>query len=141
MFITRATRHDKADLKELLDEHGWTDVNLDEGTAFIARDGTIAGCVRIVEVAPQTLMVDDVLVREDKRQQGTGRALMQAAMNARGGSMYLVCHADRIRFYEHLSFKQLPPEEIPEAALEYMRKVGDHPQPPDHPQHFYMKAR
>ena len=141
MFITRGTRHDKADLKELLDGHGWTEVNLDEGTAFIARDGAIAGCVRITEVAPQILMVDDVLVREDKQGQGIGRALMQAAMNARGGTMYLVCHQERLRFYEHLGFTELSPDDIPEAALDYMRKVGDHPQPPDHPRHFYLTAR
>ncbi len=140
MFVTRATRHDKADLKELLDGHGWGDSNLDEGMAFIARDGLVVGCVRLIEVAPQTVVVDDVLVKEGRRGEGIGRQMMQAAMNARGGTLYLCCHEDRLRFYSHFGFEQIGIEQAPEAVVDYWKKVEDYPTPEGH-EHFFLKAR
>lgn len=140
MLVTRATRHDKDDLKELLESHGWGDVNVDEGTAFIARDGKVVGCVRLVEVEPQTVVVDDVLVQEDRRGEGIGRRIMQTAMNSRGGTMYLCCHEERLRFYEHFGFKEISVEDAPESVVSYWRKVDDYPTPPGH-EHRFMKAR
>ncbi len=140
MFVTRATRHDKADLRELLDGHGWGDSNLDEGMAFIARDGLVVGCVRLIEVAPQTVVVDDVLVKEGRRGEGIGRQMMQAAMNARGGTLYLCCHEDRLRFYSHFGFEQIGIEQAPEAVVDYWKKVEDYPTPEGH-EHFFLKAR
>ena len=140
MLITRATRHDKADVVELLATHGWAEANVDEGTTFIARDGKVVGCVRLVQVEPQTLVVDDVLVREDRRNRGIGRSLMQAAMNSRGGTLYLCCHAERLDFYRQLGFREIAIDEAPEAVRAYWERVGDHPTPPDHVHHF-MRAR
>ena len=140
MFVTRATRHDKADLEELLDGHGWGDSNLDEGTAFIARDGLVVGCVRLIEVAPQTVVVDDVLVKEGRRGEGIGRQMMQAAMNARGGTLYLCCHEDRLRFYSHFGFEPIGIKQAPEDVVDYWRKVDDYPTPEGH-EHFFLKAR
>ena len=88
MFITRATRHDKDDIQELLSTQGRTDSDLSEGVTYFARDGGVIGCVRLIEVEPQTVVVDDVLVAEARRGQGIGRELMKAAMNALGGKLY-----------------------------------------------------
>lgn len=140
MLITRATRHDRSDLAELYEGHGWNEVDLAEGVAFIARDGKIAGAVRIIEVEPQTLVVDDVLVREDKRAGGLGRNLMQAAMNSRGGTMYLCCHEETIPFYAKLGFAQLDRTELPGSVEQYLDKVGDLNPGPDHV-HYFLKAR
>jgi len=140
MFVTRATRHDRGDLQELLESQGWDDVDLTEGSAFIARDGAIVGCVRMVEVAPQVVVVDDVLVREGRRGEGIGRRVMQAAMNSRGGRLYLCCHPERIAFYRHLGFEEVAIDECPAPVVRYWEKVGDHPTPPGH-EHHYMKAR
>ncbi|MDQ4023924.1 MAG: GNAT family N-acetyltransferase [Actinomycetota bacterium] len=140
MLITRATRHDRSDVLELLATHGWAEANVDEGTTFIARDGKVVGCVRLVQVEPQTLVVDDVLVREDRREQGIGRSLMRAAMNSRGGALFLCCHAERLEFYGHLGFSEISIEEAPEAVRAYWEKVDDYPTPPDHVHHF-MRAR
>ncbi len=140
MFITRATRHDKADLRELLETNDWGDSNIDEGTAFIARDGRIAGCIRLIEVEPGALVLDDVLVREDRRGQGIGRSLMNAVMNSRGGTLYLCCHADVLDFYRRFGFEEITIDDAPEPVVEYWRKVDDYPTPPGHVHHF-MKAR
>jgi predicted N-acetyltransferase YhbS len=143
MFITRATRHDKDDIRALLATREWAeDTNLDEGTAFIARDGTVIGCVRLIEVEPQTVVIDNVLVREDKRGSGIGSNLMRAAMSSRGGKLYLCCHDDRIPFYERLGFSLLVNgfEEAPVSVQDYWRKVDDYPTEPGH-EHFFMTAR
>lgn len=143
MFITRATRHDKDDIRELLATREWDDdTNLDEGTAFIARDGKVVGCVRMVEVEPQTVVIDSVLVHEDRRGNGIGSNLMQAAMNSRGGKLYLCCHDDRIAFYTRLGFSLLANgyDDAPAPVQDYWRKVGDYPTDEGH-EHFFMSAR
>lgn len=139
MFITRATRHDRGDLDELLRSHG-REPDLGEGTAFIARDGGIVGCVRLVEVAPQTVVVDDVLVRDGRRGDGIGGRLMQAAMNSRGGTLYLCCHEEHLGFYGRFGFEPVDVVQCPEPVVDYWRKVGDYPAEPGHT-HFYLKAR
>jgi len=140
MFITRATRRDLDDVKEFLEANDWHDVDLSEGTAFIAREGRVTGVVRLVEVEPQTLVVDSVLVTPDKRGGGTGTQLMRALMNSRGGTLYLCCHEERIPFYERLGFSLLPLETAPESVRGYWTKVGDIPTDEGHV-HYFMKAR
>ncbi|MBA3431619.1 MAG: GNAT family N-acetyltransferase [Actinobacteria bacterium] len=139
MFVTRATRHDKADLEGFLTNHG-LQASLDEGVAFIARDGVIVGCVRLIEVEPGTLLADDVLVDEKRRNEGVGRQVMQTAMNSRGGTIWLSCHEEAEGFYEKLGFGRVDFEDLPAPVLSYLVKVGDHPTPPGHV-HIYMKAR
>lgn len=139
MFVTRATRHDKEDIRALLLENEWEDDKLDTGTAFIARDGAIVGTVRLIEVEPQSVIVEDVLVKEGRRREGIGSRLMEAAMSARGGTLYLCCHDDAIPFYERFGFAQVAFDEQPETVQEFMREDGaldnsDH-------EHFFMKAR
>lgn len=142
MFITRATRHDKDDIFELLRE--WDDeVDLAEGKAYIARDGNVVGCVRMIEVEPQVVVVDSVYVKEDRRGQGIGAQVMQAAMNSQGGKLFLCCHGDRIAFYERLGFSQLPNgfDDAPASVQSYWRKVDDYPVPENHEEHFFLTAR
>lgn len=142
MFITRATRHDKSDLEDFFLSQEWADPVLDKGTAYIARDGAIVGNVRLIEVAPQTVIVEDVVVRSDKRGQGLGTRLMQAAMAGKGGTLYLCCHPERLRFYRDLGFSVVEFESQPEDVRAYFQQHGDAPPelPPGHVHHF-MKAR
>lgn len=142
MFVTRATRHDKADLEDFFANEKWDDPILDKGVAFIARDGGIVGNVRLIEVEPQTVVVEDVLVKEDRRGGGIGAQLMRAAMISRGGTLYLCCHPERMRFYNDLGFTETPFDDLPESVQAYFREHGDSPDklPPDHIHHF-LKAR
>lgn len=140
MFITRATRHDRDDLEQLLVDHDWDLEHMDKGVAFIARDGTIVGTVRLIEVAPQTVVVEDVLVHKDRREEGIGRQLLQAAMNSRGGTLYLCCHDERRRFYGHFGFAEVAFEDLPEPVQQFMRDTGAWPDSPDH-RHYFLKAR
>jgi N-acetylglutamate synthase-like GNAT family acetyltransferase len=140
MFIARASRHDRDELKELIEAQGWDPTHLTEGTTLIARDGPVAGCVRLVEIEPRTVMVDDVLVRADKRGQGVGRRLMQAAMNNRGGTLYLCCHDNVLGFYDKFGFSLVPYDELPQPVRDYFERVGDYPTDQDH-EHFFLKAR
>jgi predicted N-acetyltransferase YhbS len=139
MFVTRATRHDKEDIRALLLEHGWEDDKLDRGGAFIARDGAVVGTVRLIEVEPQTVIVEDMIVKDGRRREGIGSRLMEAAMNARGGVLYLCCHGETIPFYERFGFSELSFDDQPASVQEFMREDGvlddsDH-------EHFFMTAR
>src|SRR5688500_718464 len=142
MFITRATRHDKGDLEEFFANEKWDDPVLDKGVAFIARDGAIVANVRLIEVEAQTVVVEDVLVKEDRRGSGIVADVIGAAMNGKGGTLYLCCHPERLRFYGDLGFAEMPFDELPETVQTYFRDHGDSPDklPPDHIHHF-LKAR
>lgn len=140
MFITRGTRHDKADIEEFYKRHDWADANVDGGVVFVARDGAIVAALRLIEVAPNVVVVDHVLVEKDRRGAGVGTSLMGAAMNSRGGRLFLSCHEPRIPFYERLGFRVLPAEDCPESAVGYWTEVGDIPWSEDHV-HYFMTAR
>ncbi|HVL64407.1 MAG TPA: GNAT family N-acetyltransferase [Actinomycetota bacterium] len=140
MFITRATRHDRSDIADLLKVQGWDDADVTEGHWYIARAGGVVGCVQLVEVGPQRSVVDNVLVHPEHRGTGVGDALMKAAMNARGGTLFLCCHDDKIAYYERFGFTTLDISECPDEVVDYWRKVDDYPTPEGHVHHF-MKAR
>lgn len=140
MFITRATRHDLGDVQELMESNKWDVPDLKKGTTFMARDGKIVGCVRLIEVAPNHLVMDDVLVDESRRGEGIGRRLMEAAMNSRGGTLYLCCHDRQIGFYERFGFKQIPADTMPEPIANHFADDGSLTPPEGH-EHFFLTVR
>lgn len=140
MLVTRATRHDVDDVVALLEAEGFSDVNVRKGVAFIARDGVVVGCVRLVEVAPNTLVMDDVVVRSDRRNEGIGGRLLQTAMNSRGGTIYVTSNRRARSLYERAGFTEIPFEELPDAVVEHYRSIGDSPGP-DADDQVYLKAR
>jgi len=141
MFITRATRHDTADIAAFLSGQGWGEADLRKGVTFFARDGSVVGCIRLIEVEPRIVVVDDMVVDGARRREGIGSSLMQAAMNSRGGTLYLCCHEENLPFYATLGFAETTPDDLPISVLEYLETQGDHPAPEGHPQHFFMRAR
>ena len=141
MFITRATRHDKEDIREFVQSEWPEDeADVNRGTSFIAREGKVIGHVRLIEVAPQKLVVDEVVVDKDRRGEGIGRNLMEAAMNSRGGTLYLCCHEPHIPFYGRFGFEQVPFEELPDEVRAHHEAEGEWPTQQGH-DHFFMKAR
>lgn len=139
MFITRATRHDQADRVAFFEDHEWDHHkgHLKE-IPFIARDAGIVGNVTLLEVDPQTLIVEDVLVHKDRRREGIGKQLMQAAMNSRGGKLYLCCHADAKEFYGQFGFTEQPFDELPERIQQLFidDEAAPHQLAPGHVHHF-----
>lgn len=121
MFITRATRHDQADRIAFFESEGWDyhKGHLKE-VSFIARDGGIVGNVTLLEVDPQTLIIEDVIVAKDRHGQGIGKQLMQAAMNSRGGKLFLCTHPEQKAFYEKLGFSEVPFGELPAEIQKLM---------------------
>ena len=141
MFITKASRHDKSDIQEFLQaEWPHENFNVDRGTAFIAREGAIVGHARLIEVAPQTLVVEEVVVKADRRREGLGTRLMEAAMNNKGGTLFLSCHEEHIPFYEKFGFSTRSFEELPAEVQKHHIDEGDHPTEEGH-RHFFMTAR
>jgi N-acetylglutamate synthase-like GNAT family acetyltransferase len=140
MFITRASRRDHDEIAEFYQSQDWGGEDLTKGVAFIARQGPIIGTVRLIEVAPQTVIVEDVVVHKDHRRSGIGAQLMRAAMNSRGGTLYLCTHGDTIAFYERFEFAERPFDSLPEPVQAYFRATGDYPSRPDHV-HYFLTAR
>ncbi len=143
MFITRATRHDQADRVEFFTKNEWNHHQGDlKEVSFIARDGGIVGNVSLLVVDPQTLIVEDVVVDKARRGEGIGRQLMQAAMNSRGGKLYLCSHPESRSFYEKFGFTDVPFDELPERIQEAMEADDATPhQIAEGHVHHYMTAR
>ena len=86
------------------------------------------------------MIVSDMVVVAARRGEGIGRALMQAAMNSRGGTLYLSTHDDTIAFYERFGFAEVPEADLPATVVAFMESSGDLPNTPEHHHHF-MRAR
>lgn len=140
-MITKATRHDTDDIRELLTSHGMEPPEPRDGVVYIARAGKVSGCIRLKEVAPGAVIIDKMIVDESKRGEGLGSQLMQAAMNARGGKLYLYCHADAKGFYEGFGFEPIAPDALPEPVMDHFVEAGEYPAPEGHPEHVFFTAR
>jgi N-acetylglutamate synthase-like GNAT family acetyltransferase len=140
MLITRATRHDRQDLEEFYAANEWEDPHLADGVSFVAREGAIVGALSLIELQPQTVVIEDVLVDPAQRGKGLGAQLLQAAMNSRGGTMFLCCHEERLPFYNRLGFEEMPFDELPDPVQKFMRDNDAFPFSADHV-HYFMKAR
>ncbi len=140
MLITRASRHDRSDLETFYANNDWEDPHLTDGVAFVAREGNIVGALTLIEIEPQTIVVEDVLVDPTRRGQGLGTQLMQAAMNSRGGTMFLCCHSERLPFYGRLGFEDVSFDQLPPSVQQFMRDIDAYPISADHV-HYFLKAR
>lgn len=142
MFITRATRHDKGDFEDFYKEHEWEWSIQRKGTGFIARDGSIVGALQLFEIEPDKVIIEDVLVRDGRRGEGIGAQLINAAMMSRGGTLFLVCHPERLAFYERLEFSEKPFDELPQSIRDWFIKeeAAPHQVEEGHVHHF-MTAR
>jgi N-acetylglutamate synthase-like GNAT family acetyltransferase len=135
MFVTRAGRHDRSDLKEFIESRRGGEVDLAEGTAMIAREGLIIGCIRLIEVDSGTLVYDDVLVAEG-RDETVAKQLIQAAMNNQGGTIFAAIPAIQTDLFTEFGFAPLDPTDAPEPVAAYWRL---HPGASDELAH--LKAR
>ena len=104
--------------------HTFSVAAIDGGVAFIARDGEIVGVLRLVELAPDAVIVDHVLVAAGRRREGIGSAVMQTAMNSRGGRLYLRCGEGEGPFFERLGFAAVEPAELPDAVVAHFDTHG-----------------
>ncbi|HZK50836.1 MAG TPA: hypothetical protein VFD47_04645 [Actinomycetota bacterium] len=135
MFVTRAGRHDRSDLKEFIESRRGGEVDITEGTAMIAREGSIIGCIRLIEVDSGTLVYDDVLVAEG-RDETVAKQLIQAAMNNKGGTIFAAVPANGIDLFTDFGFTRIDQSDAPEPVTAYWashdRSGGDL---------VYLKAR
>lgn len=118
MFVTRAGRHDKPDLKQFIEAQRGGEVDMTEGTAMIAREGSIVGCIRLIEVESGTLVYDDVLV-EEGRGETVARQLIQAAMNNKGGTIFAAVAETQAGLFTEFGFAPIDPSDAPAPVAEY----------------------
>ncbi|MGH2703352.1 MAG: hypothetical protein ACRDJ2_16475 [Actinomycetota bacterium] len=123
MFVTRAGRHDRVDLQEFVSAQRGEAVDTARGTAMIAREGAIVGCVRIIEVEPNLLVYDDLLVAGG-RDESVAKQLVQAAMNNKGGTIFAAVPSDRVALLEEFGFTALEAAGAPELVRAYWGESG-----------------
>jgi N-acetylglutamate synthase-like GNAT family acetyltransferase len=119
LFVTRAGRHDKTDLKEFIEKETGAEVELSLGTAMIAREGVIIGCVRLIEVEPGTLVFDDVLVAKGRDRAAIAKQLVQAALNNQGGTVYAGVGETVAPLFDDFGFVSIERSEAPAGVIAY----------------------
>lgn len=124
MFVTRAGRHDRSDLKEFIESRRGGEVDMAEGTAMIAREGSIIGCIRLIEVDSGTLVYDDVLVAEGRDETVT-KQLIQAAMNNKGGTIFAAVPAAGTDLFIEFGFARIDPSDAPKPVTAYWGSHAD----------------
>jgi GNAT superfamily N-acetyltransferase len=140
VFVTRAARHDRAEIERFLSQERWPEADLDHGTTFIARDEAVVGCVRLIEVESRVFVMDDTLVRSDRRGEGIGTRLLQAAMKSTGGTIFVDSNPRAVTAYERAGFRRVPFEDFPPSVVAYYESIGDLPfANPD--EHVHLRAR
>ena len=137
-FVVPA-RDDHAAIEALLKASTWGAVDLEEGELLVARDdGELLGFLKMSDLGPEGMFVDDVVVGPTRRGTGLGSELMRAAMTGRSGPFFLVCHDERIAFYERLGFSLIEENELPEPVREHAYRTE---QLPSHPGHVHRLMR
>jgi N-acetylglutamate synthase-like GNAT family acetyltransferase len=139
VFVTRASRREVDEIKEFYDRNDWDPVDFSKGQAYIARQGSILATLLMVSVGHVTV-IDDVLVDEDRRKEGIGTTLINAAMNNRGGTLWLCCHDYTVGYYERFGFEVVERDQLPEEIFAYFKTDGTFDDSKDH-YHYVMKAR
>jgi len=137
--IGRGSPQDLPGVRELLLAEGWDVDHVTEGEVFVARQGGVVGCVRVIEVGAGLFLVDDVMVRADRRGSGLGADLMRAALAERDGTAYLACHPERIAFYTRLGFGEDAPDRLPPPVRDYFRRSGDLADSEHAREHHFMR--
>ena len=135
MFITRASRHDRDEIASFLESQGRPRDGGSKGTVFFAREGGIVGAVRLIEVGPQALVVDEMVVDQGRRRQGIGTNLMQAVMNSRGGTLFVSTDPTYAPFFNRLGFEEVTSGDAPEPVVTHLASS------PDAPEAVVMRAR
>jgi N-acetylglutamate synthase-like GNAT family acetyltransferase len=118
MFVTRAGRHDKSDLKEFIEARRGGEVDISEGTAMIAREGSIVGCIRLIEVESGSIVYDDVLIAEG-RDEAVAKQLIQAAMNNQGGPIFTAVQTAKTDLFSSFGFAPIDRAEAPASVGAY----------------------
>ncbi|MFN2545214.1 MAG: GNAT family N-acetyltransferase [Actinomycetota bacterium] len=139
MELGRARPEDVPLIEALLRANDWDLRDIGSGVWFVARDGDEpVGTVRITDI-DDVRYVDDVLVAADRRGDGIGASLMRVVLEDRRALSYLVCHDERIAFYERLGYTRVDESDAPDAVREHAVGTEDLPSRPDHVHHLMRR--
>lgn len=88
-------------------------------TLAVDADGEVIGCVQLKPHKDGSIELASLLVVEDWRGRGVARTLIEAALAAHDGTLYLMCQPKLESLYRKFGFTPLPEEEMPP----YFRRI------------------
>jgi len=138
LYLGSAADADIPDAAAILEAHGWSYEDSQLGERFIARgDEAVLGFLRLIDT-PTGVYVADVIVHPEHRGGGIGSDLMRAAMATRSGPFFLVCHPERLGFYQRLGFDATDRTTWPTPVVEVSKDEDDWDSSHEH-LHHYMR--
>ena len=132
---------DRDAVARILIEEGWQDGFVDAGQTWVTcLDGEVVGTGRLIPASEGLVYVADVMVREDRRGSGIGSEMMREIMSSReGAEFFLVCHPERVAFYERLGYVGEPRRSWPAEVVAVSMAEDDYDSDHDH-LHNYLRA-
>jgi N-acetylglutamate synthase-like GNAT family acetyltransferase len=112
--IRRAVQADQASITSIVRAAGINPFDLRWPRFLVAEeDGRIVGAVQVKPHGDGSRELASLAVIPERRDQGVGRALVEAILAAETGPVYLTC-ADRLEgYYVRFGFRCLEPPEMP----------------------------
>jgi len=117
-----ARQEDQSTIRSLVRAAGLNPFGLDWPHFTLAVDaaGEVVGCVQLKPHKDGSTELASLLVVEGWRGRGLGRVLIEAAMDAHDGTLYLMCRPQMEALYRKFGFTPVHEEEMPP----YFRRIS-----------------
>lgn len=127
-----ATEADLPQIKDLIDSVKGDSNNLKAEEFIVAHDGgKIIGCVRTINVDLNFHRMESLAVLSEYRGQGIGGELVKKIITKdKIRPIYLICFAEREKFYNINNFQKINPDDLPEVLQkDYLRIKSNYTDP------------
>lgn len=122
---TGASDQDLPQIKSLIDAVKGDSNNLLSDQFILAKDGQkIIGCVRTIKIGSNYKGLASLAVLPEYRNQGVGAELVKRVISKDlSRPIYLICFAEREKFYNKNNFKVINPNDLPEILQEEYKRI------------------
>jgi len=133
-----ARQEDQSTIRSLIRTAGLNPFGLDWPHFTLAVDaaGEVVGCVQLKPHKDGSTELASLLVVDSWRGRGLGRVLIEAAVAAHDGTLYLMCRPQMETLYRKFGFSPVQEEEMPPYFRRISRLakvVGGRRKPPEGP--------
>jgi len=88
------------------------------------RAGELLGTASLVEVSPEVVYIDALVVRRDSRGHGLGSVMLQRLLQGRDAIWWIECRDERVSFFERNGFVAANEQAFPQGVRDFVARPG-----------------